>query len=123
MLLVRTFSVLELVGTVTDLLHELSQFTGANMVVYIGAVRVDPSTSNHHGHITVLWWYTSDNNTLKPILKQELVNWLNTGPNHRAFVQSVTGEVEVHVVKGNPPFVQTAKDGIWTNNLLALRRM
>lgn len=93
------------------------------MEIYIDAVRVEPSTSNLHGHITTLWWYTLADTNLKSILKQDLVNWLKASPDQRAFVKDANGKVEVHVVDAQPPYVQTVKDGVWANNLLALRRL
>ena len=93
------------------------------MEIYIGAVRVEPSTSNHHGHISTLWWYTEGDTKLTPISRQDLVNWLNASPDQRAFVEDATGRVQVHVVNAQPKYVQTMRDGVWTNNLLALRRL
>jgi hypothetical protein len=70
-------------------------------------------TDNDHPSITHLggpgWRWT----------KAEVVASINAGTN--TFYTFVEGKrADLHVVKGNPPYVQTAADGKWTNNLLAL---
>jgi hypothetical protein len=51
--------------------------------------------------------------------KQQVVTSINNKTN--TFHTLVGGKrAEVHVRDGNPPYVQTAADGQWSNNLLAL---
>ena len=48
------------------------------------------------------------------------VAWLEKG--NKLWVAGEAGPVEVRVVKGNPPYLQTVADNIYTDNLLALPR-
>lgn len=51
--------------------------------------------------------------------KKQVVDSIRAGTN--TFFTMVGGvRANVHVVEGNPPYVQTVADGKWTNNLLAL---
>lgn len=51
--------------------------------------------------------------------KQQVIDSMRT----HTFYTEVDGKrADLHVVKGNPDYVQTIADGRWTNNLLALPR-
>lgn len=52
--------------------------------------------------------------------KQQAVEWVNEG--HKLYVAGDEGPVSVHVVKADPPYLRTAADGSWTNNLVSLPR-
>jgi hypothetical protein len=51
--------------------------------------------------------------------KQQVVNSINDNTN--TFYTLVNGKrANIYVIKGTPDYVQTAADGAWSNNLLAL---
>ncbi len=77
-----------------------------------------------HEHIARLWW-EDDNPRANPdrgfMDIDTAVQWVDRPENH-AYVHNGASRVEVYVVRrpGMRPYLQTAADGILTDNLLAL---
>lgn len=88
------------------------------MTVYVSAI--SPHGVSDHGEITSIRWINSADSTSRTMSKQRAVEWINEG--NRLVVAGDAGPVAVQVVKADPPYLRTAADGSWTNNLLALPR-
>lgn len=77
-----------------------------------------------HEHISELKWIIPGiPNSVGVNSREKMVEWLRdkswiTPP--RAFVTDGIHTVDVHVVNASPPYVQTYRDGIPTDNLLKL---
>lgn len=73
-----------------------------------------------HEHIVRIRWVNPETQATGESTRAEMVDWINGGG--VAFVTDGVNTVRVHVVNAHPPYVQTYRDGIPTNNLLALPR-
>ena len=87
-------------------------------MIEITAVRM---SGGRHEHITDLRWRNPTDGEVGVSTRTEMVHFL-AQQNGQAYVKDGIGAVEVHVVQANPPYVQTYRDGRWTDNLLALPR-
>lgn len=88
------------------------------MTVFITAVRLSPDNSNRHQHITHLKWRQGAD--IGTFSRSGLVDWIRSG--NSAYVDASPRRVEILVVEDNPPYVRTAADGFYTNNLISLPR-
>jgi hypothetical protein len=86
------------------------------MTVYVTAIT--PRNAAEHHHITGIRWLNSGDSTSKTMSKQQAVDWVRKG--NQLFVAGDTGAVAVIVVEAEPPYLRTAADGSYTNNLLGL---
>ena len=73
-----------------------------------------------HEHIVRIRWVNPETQATGESTRAEMVSWIRGGG--VAFVTDGINTIRVHVVNANPPYVQTYKDGIPTDNLLALPR-
>lgn len=89
-------------------------------MIYITEVRLSPPDSQQHEHITDVRWVEAGTAKTNAMSKQQAVNWLNEG--NKAWVRGTPKDSEVLVVDGNPPYLRTAADGYYNNNLLSLPR-
>ncbi len=87
------------------------------MTTYITAVRMTPSTSNDHEHISHVQW--SQPGQSGTDTREGMVAYIDRG--NAVFVHG-RPDAKVGVVDGNPRFLRTYADGQWTNNLLSLPR-
>jgi len=86
------------------------------MTVYITAI--GPSSTSSHEHIASIRWLSSSDSTSKVMSMRAAVEWVQKG--NKFVVAGESGPVEVQAVKANPPYLRTAANGSWTDNLLAL---
>ena len=85
------------------------RFTQRHMVGGIG-----------HEHIASLRWIEDGKTETKASTREELVDWIKN-KNGQGYVRDSRGDQAwVKVVEGRTPYLRTQKDGIWTDNLLAL---
>jgi hypothetical protein len=88
------------------------------MTVYVTAIHLTGGSG--HEHITDARWLDSAVSKSNTMSRETWVKWLLDGNN--AYVADKDGPVEVKVVDAKPPYIRTAKDNRWTDNLLALPR-
>ena len=74
-----------------------------------------------HGHIADLRWRNLTTGGTGESSRAAVVAWLGAEEN-RAVVHVGQQQVDVGVVDATPPYLRTHKDGVWTDNLLALPR-
>lgn len=87
------------------------------MATYITAVRMSPTTSNDHQHISeVRYEQPGTNSTCET---QAMVDFIRKG---NAVSVHGSPDAQVGVVNVSPPYLRTYADGDWTNNLLSLPR-
>lgn len=91
-------------------------------MIYVTAIRMSPPASQRHEHLTDIRWENSATGLSDMMSKQQAVNWLNESASNRLWVQGSPKDAEVFVVDANPPYLRTAADGYYTNNLLSLPR-
>jgi hypothetical protein len=71
-------------------------------------------------HIVRIRWTNPQTHATGESSREEMVSWIRRGG--VAFIADGLHSVRVHVVNANPPYVQNYRDGIPTDNLLALPR-
>jgi hypothetical protein len=78
------------------------------------------SGGTKHEHIASLRWIEDGKTETNSSTREVLVDWIkNKGGS--AYVLDAQGDkAAVRVVEAQPPYLRTQKDGIWTDNLLAL---
>ncbi len=91
-------------------------------MIYVTAIRMSPPDSQQHEHITHVQWHDTGNGQSNYMSKQDAVDWLNRSSSNRLWVQGNPKDAEVFVVDATPPYLRTAADGYYTNNLLSLPR-
>jgi Protein of unknown function (DUF3892) len=92
------------------------------MAIRITAIRL--SGGAQHEHIVHLWWANPADSSTGGNSRAELVDWIEN-QNGKAYVEDSSGHrVDVYVVtpRMGSKYLRTKKDGVWTNNLLALPR-
>lgn len=89
-------------------------------MIYITEIRLSPPASQQHEHITHVRWIEAGTTSTNIMTKQGAVDWINQG--NSAWVRGVPKDSQVLVVDGNPPYLRTAADGYYNNNLLSLPR-
>lgn len=75
-----------------------------------------------HQHIARLWWTNPVDGKTGENSRADLVDWIEE-QNGKAYTEDSRGnraEVLVRTPSYGPKYLQTAADGVWTNNLLAL---
>ena len=88
-------------------------------MVYIYAVHMSGGTQ--HEHIASVRWKNPDNGKTGQNTRAEMVKWIKDGGD--AYACGGGGHMaRVKVVNGNPPYIRTQADGVWSDNLLALDR-
>lgn len=91
------------------------------MSIRIYAVRLTGGTT--HEHISRLWWVNPANSEAGDSSRAVIVDWIE---NHggKAYVDEGGHRVDVRVRTPayGEKYLQTAADGYWKNNLLALPR-
>jgi hypothetical protein len=89
-------------------------------MVYVTAVHMKSGGTGHE-HIADVKWKNPDSGQVGESTRAEMVDWIK---NHKGDAKVTDGRntVQVHVVESHPPYIQTAADGKWTDNLLALPR-
>lgn len=91
-------------------------------MIYITEIRLSPPTSQNHEHITDVRWVEAGTTKTNVMTKQQAVDWLNSSTTNLLWVRGTPKDSEVLVVDGNPPYLRTAADGYYNNNLLSLPR-
>lgn len=86
-------------------------------MVHIYAVRLSGGTT--HQHITAVRWKNPDTDQTGENTKAEMVDWIKN-KSGAAYVCGGGHLARVYVVAGNPDYIRTKADGVWTDNLLAL---
>ena len=86
-------------------------------MVYITAVRLQGGSA--HQHIAEHWWLDPSDGKTGKANTAGMVEYLNKNPGS-VKVGSPNGPVHVFVVNADPPYLRTAADAQWTDNLLAL---
>ena len=71
-----------------------------------------------HEHIAEVKWENRSNGKTGHSSRAEMVKWINDGGDAR--VADGSSYVKVTVVKADPPYIRTIKDGKLSDNLLAL---
>lgn len=77
---------------------------------------------DEHPHIASVKWLNPGTAKLGTASRWGMVDWLEEGDSHRAYVCDGRSIVEIGVVKGSPSYIRTHADRKWTNNLLSLPR-
>ena len=92
------------------------------MAVRITAIRQSGGTS--HEHIVHLWWTDAATGEGGNNTRAQVVRWIED-QDGKAYVDDRFGhrvDVEVVTPRHGSKYLRTRKDGIWTDNLLALPR-
>ena len=90
-------------------------------MVYIFEVRMSNAGVGHE-HIASVKWKNPDSGQTGESTREKMVDWISN-KSGSAYVCGGDGHMaRVEVVSGNPPYIRTYADGIWTDNLLALKR-
>lgn len=92
------------------------------MSIKITGIRL--SGGQAHEHIVRLWWTDPADGDTGNNSREQIVSWIED-KNGKAYVEDKLGHrADVGVVKpsGRPKYLRTRKDGVWTDNLLALPR-
>jgi len=85
---------------------------------------IELSGGTQHEHIVRLWWVNPANGKTGDNSRAELVDWIEK-ENGKAYVEDRVGHrVDVHVVtpQYGLKYLRTKRDGVWSDNLLALPR-
>lgn len=90
-------------------------------MIYITHIRLSPENSRQHEHITHVYWSEHGTSKEGPWTKQQAVDWINGGGEARVSADQ-RYDVRVHVVNASPPYLRTAANGTYTDNLLSLPR-
>lgn len=87
---------------------------------YVVAIRCDPPISEDR--IAGVQWLNSTSGLSRKSSTAQFIDWLEKG-NH-AYVAGHDGRAEIRVVRraGGAPYLRTAADGSWTDNLRELPR-
>ena len=73
-----------------------------------------------HTHIESLRWVADGKSETQTSASEILIKWIKNN-NGQAYVVDGNGDrLWVAVVEADPPYLQTQKDGAWTDNLLGL---
>jgi hypothetical protein len=82
------------------------------------------SVGQTHQHIVRLWWTNPSTGKTGNNSRDEIIAWIEDHDG-KAYVDEGGYRVNVYVrtPASGPKFLQTAADGRWLNNLLALPRM
>lgn len=75
-----------------------------------------------HEHIAAVQWRNPETGEANSSTRQQIVDWLRSDPKHHAWVVNRQRGVAVLVVNSPPPYLRSQSDGVWTDDLLALRR-
>jgi len=78
------------------------------------------SGGTKHEHIASLRWIEDGKTETKESTRETLVDWVKNKGGSGYVLDSSGDKAWVKVVEASPPYLQTQKDGIWTDNLLAL---
>jgi hypothetical protein len=92
------------------------------MSIRIDAIRMSGGTT--HQHIAHLWWSNPSTGKTGDNTRAQVVAWIEQD-NGKAYVEDAyRHRVDVHVVRpvSGPKYLRTQRDGVWTDNLLALPR-
>jgi hypothetical protein len=87
-------------------------------MLYITAIHLEGG--QRHEHITHVHYTVGRHGTTYQCSRADMVAKLRGGAQAR--VSGPAGDVEVHVVEASPPYLRTAANGQWQDNLLALPR-
>lgn len=75
---------------------------------------------SEHKHIASLRWIADGESETKTSTREEFVVWIRDKGGSGYVKDSQGDKAWVKVVDASPPYLRTQKDGIWTDNLLAL---
>lgn len=87
-------------------------------MVYVTQIRLVGGAT--HQHISQVGWRNPEDGKIGTSTRDDMVKFIRDGG--RAFVSDGRRTVAVGIVEGNPPYIRTHADGVWTDNLLALPR-
>jgi len=87
-------------------------------MVYITHVHMQGGTN--HEHIAEVRWHDPGTRENGQSSRSAMVDWITKGGDAR--VQDNRGDVQVKVVRANPPYLRTYANDRPTDNLLALPR-
>jgi uncharacterized protein DUF3892 len=90
-------------------------------MIYITEVHMSgPGTE--HGHIAAVRWEMQSSPETGESTREEMVAWIDNKEGF-AHVRDADGHnVEVRVVHADPPYIRSYRDGVPSDNLLALPR-
>jgi hypothetical protein len=78
------------------------------------------SGGTEHEHVASLQWIKDGTNETKSNTRAQLVDWIDNKGGKAYAADTSGGSAWVKVVQATPPYLRTQKDGVWTDNLLAL---
>jgi uncharacterized protein DUF3892 len=87
-------------------------------MVYVEAIHL--VGGERHEHIAAVRWRNPATNQTGTTERSGMVDWIRKGGDAR--VTDGNRTIQIGVVNANPPYIRTHADGVWTDNLLALRR-
>lgn len=90
-------------------------------MVYITHIRLSAG-GRRHEHITDVQWRNPGSGETGQSTKATMVDWIKNENGDARVRDNPGNDVKVGVVDGNPPYIRTYADGVWSDNLLALPR-
>jgi hypothetical protein len=90
-------------------------------MIEITAIRFEEGSM--HEHVTDVLWRSAAT-SLGQCPRQAIVDWLDESNENQAVVADGSGWVHIAVVRrpNQSPHIRTHRDGVWTDDLLALPR-
>ncbi|WNG18285.1 DUF3892 domain-containing protein [Cystobacter fuscus] len=89
-------------------------------MLYITHIRLATGANTSHEHISDVKWLDTTTRQSSQDTRAEMVRKIDRGQDVR--VKDHRGDVQVLVVRANPPYLRTYADGRPTDNLLSLPR-
>jgi hypothetical protein len=74
----------------------------------------------YHQHIAALRWIEDGKTEIGESTRETLVTWIRDKDGKGYVLDAARDYAWVGVVNVSPPYLRTHKDGVWTDNLLAL---
>ena len=88
----------------------------------VSSIHTEPSGSRDHVHITRLRYLQDGIGSEIEVSKVAMIELLKSSSDNIAYVSDKDGIAIVQVVNGLIPYLQTIRDGRYSDNLLALPR-
>jgi hypothetical protein len=90
-------------------------------MIYITEVHMS-EPGQHHGHIAAVRWEAQSSPQTGESTREEMVEWIGDKEGFAHVRDSEGHDVEVQVVRADPPYIRTVRDGNASDDLLALPR-